>query len=420
MSPMILAGVLFLIAYALIASDRLPKTTVALAGGLLMILTGLLDQHQAFAAIDWNVLFLLAGMMILANILARTGLFQWLAIRAAKLAKGDPRTLMALMCAITALTSAFLDNVTTVMLLAPVTLFIAATLGVSAVPFLIAEVLASNIGGTATLIGDPPNILIGSAAGLSFMDFLVHLSPVIVLILVVFLGLAPWIFPGIRVSPERREAVLAIDESTAIQDRRLLTLSLSVLGLTVVGFLLHQWLHLEAATIAMTGAVSLMILNREDPREVLRDVEWETLFFFVGLFMLVEGVVHVGLIRMLGEQALAVTGGNLTGATLLLLWMSGLLSGVIDNIPYTATLIPLIRQMGTEMPVGPLWWALALGACLGGNLTLIGASANVIVASMAEKAGQRITFGTFLKTGGVVTLLSLSISTVYLWVRYLR
>ena len=415
------AAAIFLGTYAFIATDRLDKTVAALLGGLLMIVSRVLDQEEAFAAIDFNVIFLLAGMMILAGILRRTGFFQWLAIRSVKLAHGDPMRLLLILCVVCALLSALLDNVTTVVLLAPITLYIAATLSISPLPFLIGVVLASNIGGTATLIGDPPNILIGSAAGLDFIAFLVHLAPVAAIILVVLLGLLRLFFGRqLHVEPEIRARVMGLEEREVITDHRLLRLSLAVIIATIGGFLLARPLHYEVATVALLGATVLLLLSRLDPEAVIHDVEWKTLLFFVGLFMLVEGIVHVGLIRDLADGLLDATGGDLGVATLALLWLSGIASGIVDNIPYTATMIPLVQQLGEDgLDTGPLWWSLALGACLGGNLTIVGASANVVVANLAEKADHPIGFGVFMRYGIVVTLVSLVISSFYLWLRYL-
>ena len=386
-----------------------------------MIVARVVDQEEAFHAIDFNVIFLLAGMMMLAGMLRRTGFFEWVAIRSVKLARGEPLRLLLILSVVCALLSAFLDNVTTVVLLAPITLYIAATLRISPLPFLIGEVLASNIGGTATLIGDPPNILIGSAANLDFIAFLVNLAPVTVVIFAVFLLLLrPFFGRQLAVAPEVRELVMGLDEREVITDWPLLRVSLAVIVATIGGFLLARPLDYEVATIALLGATVLMLLSRLEPEKVLEDVEWKTLLFFVGLFMLVEGIVHTGIIDALADGLLRATGGDQTVTTLGLLWLSGIASGIIDNIPYTATMIPVVQQFGTAgLDTGPLWWSLALGACLGGNLTIVGASANVVVANLAAKADHPISFVLFLRYGVVVTLMSLVISTVYLWARYL-
>jgi Na+/H+ antiporter NhaD/arsenite permease-like protein len=416
------AATIFVITYALIATDRVDKTVAALLGGLAMVVLRVLDQETAFHAIDFNVIFLLAGMMALAGTLRRTGFFQWVAIRSAKVAGGDPFRLIVVLSVVSAVLSAFLDNVTTVVLIAPVTLYIAATLRVSPFPFLVSEILASNIGGTATLIGDPPNILIGSASGLDFAAFLGTMAPAALLVFVAFIVTVRFFFRGaLEVHAEVREAVLALDEREVLTDPRLLRISLAVIGLTIVGFLVHGALGYEPATIALLGAALLMLVTRSDPAEVLREIEWPTVFFFVGLFMLVEGVVEVGIIGAIAAGLFDLTAGDQSITTIGLLWLSGVASAIVDNIPYTAAMIPVVRELGAQgLAIEPLWWSLALGACLGGNATIIGASANVVVANLAGRAGHPITFRGFLPYGAVVVVESLVISSVYLWVRFLR
>ena len=416
-----LTALIFVITYAVIATDRVDKTVAALLGGTAVVVLGIVDQEEAFGAIDLNVIFLLAGMMTMAAILRRTGFFQWLAIRSVKVAGGEPYRLLIVLSLVCAALSALLDNVTTVVLIAPVTLYIASVLRVSPVPFLISEILASNIGGTTTLIGDPPNILIGSAAGLRFAEFLTNMAPIALAILVVYVGLTRVLFGrDLRVHDDVREAVLALDETEVLTEPRLLRLSLSVIGVTLAGFLVAGPLGLEAGTIALLGAAVLLLLSGLEVESVLRDVEWPTLFFFVGLFMLVEAVVHVGIIGALADSLIRLTGGDATVTTLGLLWISGIGSAIIDNIPYTATMIPVVQQLGAAgMPIEPLWWSLALGACLGGNATIVGASANVVVANMARRAGHEISFVAFLRYGLLVTFVSLAMSTVYLYARYL-
>jgi len=415
------AGAIFVTTYALIATDRLDKTVAALLGGTLMIVVGVIDQHQAFTAIDFNVIFLLAGMMILARILSRTGFFQWLAIRAVKLANGEPFRLMLVLSLVTAGLSALLDNVTTVILVAPVTLYIASVLRVSPVPFLIAEIVASNVGGMSTLIGDPPNILIGSAASIDFLTFVSNMGPPAVLILAASIGILRYMFRGAwRIDAEVRAEVLALDEREVLTDPGLLRLSLIVIGATIVGFLLHGPLGFEPATIALLGASVLMVLSRLKAEPVLAEVEWTTLLFFIGLFMLVEGVVQVGIIAALTRGLLEVTAGDPTATTLGLLWLSGIASAIIDNIPYTAAAIPIVAGMGEAgLDTGPLWWTLALGADLGGMATIVGASANVVVANLAARAGHAISFREYLRYGVPVTLASLLIATAYIWIRFL-
>ncbi len=416
-----IAGLIFVVTYAIIATDRFGKTLAALLGGLLMVLLRVLDQTEAFAAIDFNVIFLLAGMMVLASILGRTGFFQWIAIKAVKLAGGDPIRILAVLGLVCGVLSAFLPNVTTVVLVAPVTLYIAVALGVSPLPFLITEVLAANIGGTATLIGDPPNLIIGSAAGFDFVDFLINLTPAVVAIFGAFLLTVGWLFRNdLRVHAEAREAVLALDENEVITDHRSLRVALAVIGVTLLGFLVQGPLGYEAATVALLGATVLMLLVRLEPETVLREVDWSTLLFFVGLFILVGGIVNAGIVAALGEGLFKATGGNQTVATLGLLWLSGLASGIVDNIPYATTMIPVVHQLERAgLSAEPLWWSLALGADLGGNATVIGAGANVVVATLAARAGHPIGFRQFLRYGVVIVLESLIISSAYVWLRYL-
>ena len=420
MNPTWFAAGIFLITYAFIVSDRVHRTIAALLGGLTIILIGVLDQDQAFHAIDWNVIFLLAGMMMIANVLRETGLFQWIAIQSVRLGKGNPYRIMVILVLVTAVTSALLDNVTIVILMAPVTLFITASLRISPVPFLIALILASNIGGTATLVGDPPNILIGSAAGIDFVTFAANLAPISLLILIAFIGLAWFLFKkDLQVAKIDPLSIEALDTSELITNKPLLRKSLVVMAGVVLGFLFHGALHLEPATIALAGAVVLMLWARIDPDHVLREIEWTTLFFFIGLFILVEALVEVGIIEVVAQAALRLTDGNLQMTSILLIWLSAVASGVVDNIPYTATMIPVVENLGQAMPAGPLWWSLALGACLGGNATLVGAAANVVVANLSEKSGQPISFGLFLRYGVIVTFMSLVLASLYVWVRYL-
>ncbi len=419
MNSIWLAGGIFLLTYALIVSERIPRTISALLGGLAMILF-VIPQEKAFHAIDWNVIFLLAGMMIIANVLKETGLFQWIALQAVRLGKGDPFRVLILLSLITAFTSALLDNVTIVVLIAPVTLFVASTLRVSPVPYLIAEILASNIGGMATLIGDPPNILIGSAAGIDFLTFAANMGPISLIIMLAFLGLARLMFKKeLTIQDQSNVDITELDASALITDPVLLRKSLIVLGGVTLGFILHGALHLEPATIALTGATLLMLWSKTDPHHALRDIEWTTLFFFFGLFITVEAIVEVGLIQKIADAALRLTGGNLPLTSMLLIWFSALASGIVDNIPYTATMIPLVKSLGQAMPVDTLWWSLALGADLGGNLTLVGAAANVVVASLADKSGHPISFTRFLRYGAITTVMSLTLASGYVWLRYL-
>jgi len=415
-----IAGAVFLVAYAFIAAERVDRTLVALLAGLSLVVVGVLDQHEAFAAIDFNVIFLLAGMMVLASGLGRTGFFRWLAIRSVRLSGGDPLRLLIILSAVTGVLSAFFDNVTTVVLMTPITLSVAHRLGVSPVPYLISQILASNIGGTATLIGDPPNILIGSAANLDFGAFLFHLGPVAAITFGAFLVTMIVLFRGsLKVPDEQREAALEATEESAIPDRGELARVLVVVGGTMLAFLAAPELGVEPATVALLGATVLMLVSGLDPHTGFRDVEWSTLFFFVGLFILVEGIVSVGIVGGIATAIADAVGDDVGLAAMAVLWFSAGASAIIDNIPYTTTAIPVVQHL-VDGGLAPdaLWWALALGACLGGNLTIVGASANIVVANVAGRAGHAIRFGEFLRYGAVVVTQSLLISSVYVWVRY--
>ena len=418
-----IALAIFVITYGLIVSERVHKTTAALVGGAAVIAFGVLSTEEAFGFIDLNVIILLASMMIIANTMASTGVFQWLAIRAAKAAGGSPIKVTILLCVITAIISAFLDNVTTVVLIAPVTLVVAQTLKVRAVPMLIAEALASNIGGTATLIGDPPNIIIGAHADLGFVEFATNLAPVAAISLLFFLVLVYFFGRSeLRTTDRLRARVQEIDETGVITDPRLLKTTGAVLALTILGFLFHGTLEFEASAVALMGAALLLLVTRLDPQDALREVEWGTLFFFIGLFMVVGGLEHVGVLGAIGERIVELTGGSELTAALIVLWMSGLLSGLIDNIPYTVTMLPVIDEiqlgLNTDESSNVLWWALAIGADMGGNLTVIGASANVLVSNLAHRAGQPILFWEWLRWGSVTVVGTLMIATAYIWLRY--
>jgi Na+/H+ antiporter NhaD/arsenite permease-like protein len=419
----LLAIGIFLVTYAFIISEKIHRTIVAMAGGILMVLFGIVNQEQAIEHIDFNTLGLLIGMMILVAITAKTGVFKYMAIRAAKLAKGNPVRILVYLSLVTAVTSAFLDNVTTVLLIVPVTFSIARQLQVNPMPFLISEIISSNVGGTATLIGDPPNIMIGSAVPeLDFMSFLVNLAPVVVIIMAATIGCFVLIYrKQLVTSPELQAQIMNLDERAEITDVKLLKKSLAVLALTIIGFILHGVLHLESATIALSGAFLLLLLTGEHYlEEALGQVEWTTIFFFVGLFVLVSGLVHTGVIAKLAEEAINLTGGNTLHTSLLILWLSAIASAFVDNIPFVATMIPMIKEMGTLgiTNLEPLWWSLALGACLGGNGTLIGASANVIVAGLAAKEGHHISFLGFLKVAFPLMIMSIILSHVYVYLRY--
>jgi Na+/H+ antiporter NhaD/arsenite permease-like protein len=414
------AAAIFLITYAFIATERVHKTSAALGGGVAMILSGVLTQEQAFDAIDFNVIFLLLGMMVIANVMRTTGVFQWVAVRAVQLAGADLWRILVVLCLITAVASAFLDNVTTVVLVGPVTLYLAAALGVSPVPFLVAEILASNIGGAATLIGDPPNLLIASAAGFDFGEFAWNMAPLSVIVFVGLLVLLRWLMRDELAQQRRDLRLVELDEAGLIGDPARMRRSVAVMALTIVGFFAAEQLHYEPATVALLGATAILVLERTDPAEILARVEWSTLLFFVGLFMAVEGVVQVGLIEDLADALFELTGGEPATSSLALLWVSGIASGIVDNIPYTTTVIPVVESFGARgAPVEPLWWALAIGADLGGNATVVGASANVVIVTLAERAGHRIDFRAYLRYGIPTVVMCLAIGSVYLAVRYL-
>jgi Na+/H+ antiporter NhaD/arsenite permease-like protein len=419
-----LAVVVFVGAYVLIATERVHRVVAALTGAGLMLVLRIVDAEDAFhgleTGVDWEVIFLLLGMMFIVAVLRRTGLFEYLAIWSAKRARGKPYRIMVILCAVTAVVAALVDNVTTVLLVAPVTVLIAERLGVRPVPYLIAEVLASNIGGTATLVGDPPNIIIASRAGISYTEFLVNLGPIALLVLVVFLAMARVLFRRDLVADPRRVAeVMALDEREAIRDPGLLIRSLVVLGLVTAVFLVHTVLDYDPAVVALVGGGVLVGLSRRPIEELVRDVEWETLVFFAGLFIMVGGLVQVGVIDSIAEGAADLTGGSALVAAMLILVASGILSGVVDNIPYVAAMAPVVASLTADLGTGSvLWWALALGADLGGNATVIGASANVVVVGIAGRSGYPIRFAEFLKYGALVAAVSVAVSAAYLWLRY--
>src|ERR687893_144701 len=419
------AVALFVVVLALIAFEILNRTVAALLGAAILISFGILDQEQAASEfVDWNTIGLLAGMMVIVAILERTGVFEYLAIKSAQWGKAKPGRILILLALITAFLSAFLDNVTTVILMVPVTFLIADALDTSPMPFLLTQVMASNIGGAATLIGDPPNILIGSAAGLTFADFVVNMTPIVLISLPVVLGILYVMFRRQLTGGEDAEEVIAnMDAAGSIRDGVLLRRSLIILGLVILAFFLHGALHLEAATIALFGAAALLLYSGANVEEILRDVEWPTLLFFVGLFVLVGGLEVTGFVGSIAEALTNVAAGDSVTTAVVVIWGSGIASGIVDNIPFTATMIPVLQDLAeaenlSESETQPLWWALALGADFGGNFTLIGASANVVVAGMSERAGRRISFLTFMLYGIPVTLVSLIIATVYVLLRY--
>ena len=422
-----LAIVIFLGAYVLLATEKVHRTKVALFGAGLMLLLGITDAEHAFfseeTGIEWNVIFLLLGMMIIVSVLRRTGVFEYIAIWCAKRSRGKPYLLMVMLTVLTAVASAVLDNVTTVLLIAPVTFLVCERLGLPPVPYLIAEVFASNIGGAATLVGDPPNIIIASRADLSFNDFLIHMAPWIVVLMVVFCLMCRWLFrSAFHFDPERVESVMSLNEREAIKDKPLLVKSLLVLAGVVLAFVLHPVLHYEPSIVALLGAGVLILVTRVTTNEALADVEWPTLAFFAGLFIMVGSLVETGVIGEVSEAMASATEGRLALATMLLLFGSAGLSAIVDNIPYVATMSPVVSDLVTQMGADDgqvLWWALAFGADLGGNATAIGASANVVMLGLADRAGHHIGFWEFTKYGLVVTVVTVSLTAPYLWLRYL-
>ncbi|WP_031407417.1 ArsB/NhaD family transporter [Geobacillus vulcani] len=429
--PYYFAIAVFLVTYAIIISEKIHRAVIALLGAALMVIFGIVDTEKAFTHhIEWGTITLLIGMMILVGITSKSGFFQYMAIKAAKLAKGSPVRILVMLSLLTGLLSAFLDNVTTVLLVVPVTFSITRMLHVNPVPYLISEVLLSNIGGTATLIGDPPNIMIGSAnKHLDFNAFLFNLTPIVVLIAIVTVALLAFVYrKQLQTDPALIQKLMELRDADYIQDAKLMRKSVAVLGLTILGFILHSAIHVDAAVIALAGAVVLMLIAvpEHEIEDVFHSIEWGTIFFFAGLFVLVGGLVDIGLIKALAEKTLDVTGGDISTAAYFILWLSGIASATIDNIPFVATMIPLIQDMAVGMGLSPdspqidvLWWALSLGACLGGNGTLIGASANVIVAGIASREGHGFTYMDFLKIGAPLTLIALLLSHGYLWLRYL-
>ncbi|TDF97691.1 SLC13 family permease [Paenibacillus piri] len=415
---------IFLIIYGIIISEKIHRTIVAMIGGILMVVAGIVSQEEALHHIDFNTLGLLVGMMIIVGITAETGVFKFVALWSAKKAGGHPVRILIVLSVVTAVGSAFLDNVTTVLLMVPVTFSITRQLRVTPIPFLISQIMASNIGGTATLIGDPPNIMIGSAVKeLTFMAFINNLTLISFFILLVILPVFVLLYrKQIRTTEELRQNMMKLDEKAEITNPALMKKCLAVLGLTIVGFFIHQAVHLESATVALAGAFLMLLLTGERYlEEAFHRVEWTTIFFFVGLFVLVSGLVETGVIAALAEHTMNLTGGDVAKSSVLILWLSAMASAFLDNIPFVATMIPMIQEMGA-MGVDnlePLWWSLALGACLGGNGTLIGASANLIVAGLSAREGHPISFVSYLKIAFPLMVLSIIIANVYIYLRYL-
>ncbi len=414
---------IFILTYIIIVSEKVHRTTITFVGAILLIVLDILNFDKAIGYIDFHTIGLLIGMMIIVSIMKTTGAFQYMAIKAAKKAKGKPIPLLITLAIVTAIFSALLDNVTTVLLIVPVTIVLTEALEINPIPFLITQILASNIGGTATLIGDPPNIMIGSQTGLGFLDFIVNLLPVVMIIFTVTLLILKRIYKEQLVVDEKNmKKIMGFNENLAITDKAMLFKSLTVIILTIVGFTIHQFIGMENSTVALTGAAILLLISKVDPEHVLKEVEWTTIFFFAFLFILVGGLEHTGLLDIVANKIVSLTHGNLFLTTMLILWFSAIMSAFLDNIPYVATMIPILQSIGAQssFDIEPLWWALSLGACLGGNGTLIGASANVIVAGILEKNNYKLSFVQYFKIAFPIMILSIAISTIYIYLIYLR
>jgi Na+/H+ antiporter NhaD/arsenite permease-like protein len=432
LSPLVVSLTIFVLTYTAIVTEKINRSVIALLGAGLMVFSGVLNQTEAFHGIDFNTISLLTGMMVIVAITQKSGVFQYVAIKAAKVVKADPWGLLVMLSLVTAVFSALLDNVTTVLLIAPVTLLITDALRITPYPFLFSVIFASNIGGTATLIGDPPNIMIGSTARLTFNDFLFNLGPVAVVVMALMLIPIYFIWGRkLHAAPENRALVMAFNERESITDARLLKQALFVIALVIAGFVFAHAFGQEPGTIAMFGAALLLLLRVYDKKaeeqshaihHTFGEVEWITIFFFVGLFVVVAGIEKAGALELLAHQIVEWTGGNFNATAYAILWVSAILSAVVDNIPFVATMIPVIHSMGsvfTPQQIDILWWSLSLGACLGGNGTLVGASANLVVAGMAERAGQPIRFLPFMLMAFPLMLASIAVSSLYLWLRYL-
>jgi Na+/H+ antiporter NhaD/arsenite permease-like protein len=416
-----LAVAIFVVALAVIALEWVHRTKVAMLGAALVVISQTIDQEDAIGAIDFNTIGLLAGMMLIVKVTEPTGVYNYLAIRAGQLAKGRPLGVVIAMAVTTAVLSAFLDNLTTILLMVPITFLLADALDIDPIPLILIEIIASNIGGTATLIGDPPNILIAGATGLSFGEFIVNLAPVAAMaFVVVTAALYLWFRPKLQIAPDARERVMQLDAAKAIEDPEELKRTMPVLIVTILLFFLHKPLHLEVATVALAGATVMLLLTKQDVEAALSGIEWSTLFFFLGLFVMVGALEEQGAIKEVADWIADVTGGDRTAELLGITWGSAIGSATVDNIPFTATMIPVVEQLTEDNPGDDAyWWALAIGACFGGNATLIAAAANVAAAGMAERAGRPIGFVPFLKVGIPATLLSMVIGTAYIWLRYI-
>ena len=417
---MVLAIAIFGVALLAIATERIDRVRVAMVGALLMLLTQTIDQEEAIEAIDWGVLGLLAGMMIIVRLTERTGVYTWVAIRAGQISHGRPLAVVAALAGTTGILSAFLDNLTTILLVVPITFVLADALDIDPIPLIVIEIVASNIGGTATLIGDPPNILIAGFTELTFAQFIVNLTPIVIPTLAVVVGLLYWGYRRrIQVAPEARDRVLELDASNAIEDADELRRLLPILGLTIVAFFLHGALHLEPATVALGGATAMLLVTRQSVEKTLEGVEWPTLFFFLSLFVMVGALEHEGVLEEVANGIASLTDGDRTAEILGITWSAAIGSALVDNIPFTAAMLPVVEQLQGETGDDAYWWALALGACFGGNATIIAAAANVAAAGLASRAGKPITFVAFLRAGVPATLISVALATAYIVLRYL-
>ncbi|MEF9991578.1 MAG: ArsB/NhaD family transporter [Romboutsia sp.] len=416
----IIAVFIFFLVMIAIITEKINRSLAAIGGGLLMIIFNILPLEIGISHIDFNTIGILIGMMLIVAVVKNSGLFEFIAIWTAKKAKGDPWRIMVAFIIITALLSAVLDNVTTVLLIGPMTIVITQILRLNPVPFLITQIIASNIGGTSTLIGDPPNIMIGSAANLSFLDFVTNLGPIIAIILVVMIICFRFIFKNALVTDNSaKENILHLDESKSIQDKPLLVKSIIVIIFVLFGFMFHNIIHIDSCVVALTGATVLLLIGKQDVEEIMSSIEWSTITFFIGLFVIVGGLQEVGIINNIATLLINATEGHMIFTMLIILWLSAIISSFLDNIPFVATLIPLILTMQTQgIDVMPLWWATSLGACLGGNGTLIGASANVVLASVGQKHGYPITFKEYFKVGFPLMILSIIIATGYMLIKF--
>jgi len=419
----IFAVVVFLVSYAIIISEKIHRTIAALFGAAVMSIFGVVTYELALEAIDFNAIGLLVGMMLIVGLTRESGVFEYIAVAIAKLGKGKPMFIMISLSIMTAVMSAFIDSVTMILLVVPVSISIARKLGISPMPIVFSEIMLCNIGGATTLIGDPPNLLIGSAAGFGFMDFVFNVGPIMVVVGAITLVILWLLFrKRLIVDEESKQQLMEMDPRAEMKDKALAIKTLSVMGLTIVGFILHQYIHLESATVALGGAAILLLVVQPDPKHVFRHVEWEVIFFFLGLFILVGGIRAVGVIEWLATQMISLTGGQLVETGMMVLWLSSVAGAFVDNIPFTATMVPLIQDighMGIFADMDPIWWCLVIGACLGGNGTMIAASPNVVAVGLLEQEGYKFTFMRFMVMAFPLMILSVAISSVYLYFWYL-